>query len=254
MNNPLKFTDPSGLYARQKHYEKEGGSEGTYIPFDIPPVYFQAGFSCYSSFDLSNNIETLLSSHYGGYCSDATGIIFYKSPEQALVNGMYYVQVHNGWKDTEYKSMKATVYDYLVENTNIFDLASLGGENLGGKSDGPLIRSPYPYCESKSIFMNLYYWYEYIGNNVDQYFEGDCNDGVAPTPVQVIVGSMMLHTSIITNLCTTATGTNPFTGQDVSPFKQYFVAPIDVILDVSGVPQSIQLYWDIFPSFFDTDK
>jgi hypothetical protein len=136
LNNPLKFTDPSGLYARQKHYEKEGGSEGTYIPFDIPPVYFQAGFSCYSSFDLSNNIETLLSSHYGGYCSDATGIIFYKSPEQALVDGMYYVQGHNGWKDTEYKSMEATVYDYLVENTNIFDLASLGGggntQNEGG--------------------------------------------------------------------------------------------------------------------------
>jgi len=126
--------------------------------------------------------------------------------------------------------------------------------NSGGDGDDrPFIKSPYyPYCESESSLKNLYYNWEYAWNHIDQYFEGDCNKGEAPKPVQIFVGSVFPPTSAVTNANTVVTGTNTFTGDNVSTLSRTVASPVSIILIFAPVPWPTGIIWDISWDSYDT--
>ncbi len=193
-------------------------------------------------------------STYGGSWSSSEGIHYFESDEEALGYGMAYVDYHNGWEYTEHKSPSATVLAYLNQQYDAemadmmekIDPNTLLLASLGGPDGVPIIRSPYPYCESESSWKNIYYWYQYYGNRVDQIFEGDCNDGVPPKFVQFFAGSFITPTSIIVNTSAFVSGLDPFTGQELNDFHRFVRPTISIILSVERyIPVGTDWIWDV---------
>ena len=123
-------------------------------------------------------------------------------------------------------------------------ISSSGDEQVQDENR-PFIKSPYyPYCESKSSLKNLYYWYEHIGNRVDQIFEGDCNNGNPPKPVQKFV-QMFPPTSAAINGSTMASGTKPFSGDSLNGFQRWIAPSVSILLKNDNLPFGTDIIWDI---------
>jgi RHS repeat-associated protein len=119
LNNPLKYTDPSGMYAAPTSQMEDGiTSAGAYSANldlygrPLVDIGLSSGFSFnINSTNIWNIINYILNDRnclYGAYISYSTGVNYYGNDVQALWAGMDYVSSFNGWQHTEHLSLTGT--------------------------------------------------------------------------------------------------------------------------------------------------
>ncbi len=252
MNNPLNRIDPSG-YVGEDLIDRASGK-----PYWLVRILLACdgrGGTLYSDSPPATIVRDLLNSSYGGTWNSSTGTTtYFSSDEEALGYGMAYVEHYGDWQYTEHKSAEGTAYEYIMKKhrEDYFDEVENSGSEyyLASVNGEPIIKSPYSYCESSNSWKNLFYWYEYVGNNVDRIFEGDCNDGVAPKFVQFVSGSFITPTSLIVNIATFVTGNDPFTGEELNNFHRYVKPVVSIIFSSEKYfPVGTDWIWDLGVDF-----
>ncbi|MDW5298920.1 MAG: SpvB/TcaC N-terminal domain-containing protein [Sedimentibacter sp.] len=114
LNNPLKYTDPSGYSSRRLWEEEqlrmEAYGQGAQFLGSYPN-----GWKSYqekSSYSLSYVIQSMLDSNYGGTWSQSNGTSYFGNDDETFIMGSYIIDRYNYWNTTLAGSFNVALNNY----------------------------------------------------------------------------------------------------------------------------------------------
>ena len=141
LNNPLKYTDPSGMeygvgpiynerWFRNKHRLNDMDGRGGYTYNDQTGYYYNGGGSSGSYGSGVIHLMILITYgtlNIGGYWSSYTGGVLYKNEDQAYFATCNYIDSYGYWGNTEPKSYANAESAYILMQSQGYYTASLDG-------------------------------------------------------------------------------------------------------------------------------
>ena len=131
LNNPLKFTDPSGYTLYDLMYQSYYGHLNSWIGGGNHNIQ-SAGYRS-SRVITSGDINSLWNSPHGGRWDEYSGLTYFNSEVEALFAGCIYNEYHNSWGSTHAGNFIGALASYK----NIKSNGGIGGAtNIGGTVAG----------------------------------------------------------------------------------------------------------------------
>ncbi len=275
LNNPLKYTDPSG-YKKLDAYELQELRESEAVYYEMMSVINEwndrlynrkgggggpGGYGERISTMHKNPYEWSYNSSVRGYRNRRTGqVIDYRVPLDAALNYM-------GYGTDDVVRDREEIKAYIFWNTSMFNMSYSVGDLMESLSkdsykfgllasldDEPkqrwrLISHPRGYNDYYNSWQNFWIRVEELDQKLDGgvYEDDDPSNEVAQALLRTT--SELLPTSaVMNNLHRIFYNTDPFTGQVLEP-SEVQQAYFGIIIDISPIPSQVNPYIQVIDYF-----
>jgi len=136
LNNPLKYTDPSGFTLEDLMHQSYYGSYNSWIQGQGPII--QSGGYRSSRVMTQSDFDKMWNSTYGGRWDENSGSTYFSSYAEGVFYGCIYNEYHNSWGSTHAGSFRGALATYknIKSNGGIGGATSAGGSDLLASLDG----------------------------------------------------------------------------------------------------------------------